>query len=95
MIDGSSKNVLQVFELIQAQKRLTRKFNEAFGLLVSVYVTYCSPFYSLHFVDMFSTPGTMNLLTTFTYVGVLGVACKLAIDIAILVIVITYYAFLF
>ena len=70
-----------MFQLIQEHKRLTYKFNRAFGLLVAVFVVYGSPYYSLHFVDMFEIKGLMNQLSMFTFVAMLGLCCKWAIDI--------------
>ena len=75
----------EIMGLMDAQKRLTRKFNDAFGFLVSVYVVYASPYYALHFIDMVETPGLMNQLSMPTYVLPLGFACKCAIDILVMV----------
>ena len=75
----------EVEELIKAQKEITRTFNQAFGFTVSISVLYCTPYYALHIVEMFNTPGVINTITTLTFVVVLGVACKLAVDINVLV----------
>ena len=74
-----------MIELIAAQKRLTRKFNKTFGFLIAMYVIYATPYYALHLVDMFEIPGLMNQLSMFTFIGLLGLTCKWAIDILMMV----------
>ena len=38
----------QVYELIGAQKQITKKFNAALGLVVSIYCTYSVPYFGFN-----------------------------------------------
>ena len=78
-------------ELIGAQKRLTRKFNKAFGFLVAMNVVYATPYYALHLVDVVQIPGLMNRLSMLTYIGLWGSTCRWAIDILVMVICQNFY----
>ena len=75
----------QILEFIKAQKRLTRKFNRAFGLLMLAYAANSLPYYSLHFVDLFQVVGMMNVLSMVTWLVFLGLSIRWAINILVMV----------
>ena len=76
---------LQILEFIRAQKRLTRKFNRAFGLLMLAYAGNSLPYYALHTVDMFEVVGIMNILSMVTWLIFLALAVRWAINILVMV----------
>ncbi|CAG7828849.1 unnamed protein product [Allacma fusca] len=62
----------EVLEMIDSQRRVTLKFNRVFGLVLSVYSLYSTPFYSIHVIDMFNLPGFMNYYSIIIYLLYLG-----------------------
>ncbi|CAG7820310.1 unnamed protein product [Allacma fusca] len=62
----------EVLEMIDAQKRVTIKFNRTFGLILTMYSMYCSPFYAIHLIDMIGSPGFMNRYSNGLYLLYLG-----------------------
>ena len=82
------KDVLtdELYELFAAQKFIRKQFNAAFGLVVSIYSAYCVPYYGLHFVDMLSRPEEVaNIFLVVTSTTTLCYACKLVVDVDLLV----------
>ncbi|CAG7730847.1 unnamed protein product, partial [Allacma fusca] len=66
-IESENFSRQQILELIEAQRKLTLKFNKTFGLACCFYSLYCSPYYAIHVIDMFNLPGFMNRYDTGVY----------------------------